>query len=104
MLRAVLTDAIECYQQQFLGKEYRSERLAKEAEAWLFSNDESWPFAFVISAPPWVWSRSMYGVACNARLGLRQSRRSRNSGTRPRFVAFHALPHEPEHTRKEQEE
>jgi hypothetical protein len=46
-MRAVLNDAIECYQHLFLASKRRSQRLAKEAEDWLFSNDERWPFAFV---------------------------------------------------------
>ena len=48
LMRAVLTDAIECYQlQRFLVQGQRSQRLAKEAKAWLFSDDEGGPFAFV---------------------------------------------------------
>ena len=47
LMRAVLTDAIACYQKQFLAKGRRSERVAKEAEEWLFGDNESWPFAFV---------------------------------------------------------
>ena len=46
LMLAMLTDALECYQQQFLPGS-RDLCLAKEAEAWLFSNDEKWPFAFV---------------------------------------------------------
>ena len=47
LMRAVLTDAIECYQQQCIADGRRVQRLAKEAEAWLFDDDERWPFAFV---------------------------------------------------------
>jgi len=47
LMRAVLTDAIECYQYQSLANGQHWQRLAKEAETWLFSDDESGPFAFV---------------------------------------------------------
>ena len=46
-MRAVLDDAINCYQKQFVTNTQRERRLAKEAEAWFFDNDERWPFSFV---------------------------------------------------------
>ena len=47
LMRAVLDDAITCYQKQFVTNTQRERRLAKEAEAWFFDNDERWPFSFV---------------------------------------------------------
>ena len=46
LMRAVLDDAINCYQKQFVTNTQRERRLAKEAEAWFFDNDERWPFSF----------------------------------------------------------
>jgi hypothetical protein len=43
-MRAVLEDAISCFQ-QISGS--NTERTAKEAERWLFSDDLRWPFSFV---------------------------------------------------------
>lgn len=45
--RAVLDDAITCYQKQFVPHTQREWRLAHEAEEWLFSDDDRWPFSFV---------------------------------------------------------
>ncbi len=45
LMRAVLDDAITCYQKQFVTNTQRERRLAKEAEAWFFDNDERWPFS-----------------------------------------------------------
>jgi len=44
---AVLDDAIKCYRKQFVPHTRRERRLATEAEAWLFSDDDRWPFSFV---------------------------------------------------------
>jgi hypothetical protein len=47
LMRAVLDDALNCYQKQFVTKGPRVQRLAKEAEEWFFSDEERWPFSFV---------------------------------------------------------
>ncbi len=47
LMRAVLDDAIECFQKQFSERGARTQRLAKEAEEWLFSDYTVWPFSFV---------------------------------------------------------
>jgi hypothetical protein len=47
LMRAVLEDAIVCFQRQFYISGPRAQRLAREAESWFFSNDSQWPFAFV---------------------------------------------------------
>jgi hypothetical protein len=44
---AVLDDALHCFQQQFVKCGQRAERLAREAEEWMFSEDTTWPFSFV---------------------------------------------------------
>jgi hypothetical protein len=46
-MRAVLDDALRCYQGRVVRTTRRARRLAQEAEAWLFDNDERWPFSFV---------------------------------------------------------
>lgn len=45
--RAVLEDAIHCFQQQSQKTGRRAQRLAREAEEWLFADDHRWPFSFV---------------------------------------------------------
>jgi len=47
LIRAMLDDAIACYQKHGSSASKRNRRLATEAEAWLFSDDAHWPFAFV---------------------------------------------------------
>src|SRR5687768_4566739 len=47
LLRAVLEDALWCFQQQFLPCYGKDRRLAREAEIWFFSNTSDWPFSFV---------------------------------------------------------
>jgi hypothetical protein len=45
--RAVLDDALQCFTKQFRSNTRHDRRLAKEAEKWLFSDDDRWPFSFV---------------------------------------------------------
>jgi hypothetical protein len=47
LMRAVLDDALHCYQKQFGPHTRRERRLAREAAEWLFSEDDRWPFSFV---------------------------------------------------------
>lgn len=47
LMRAVLTDAINCYQRGLLSKKQRDLRLAEEAEEWFFVDDYYQPFSFV---------------------------------------------------------
>jgi len=47
LLRAVLEDALACFQRQFVTKGRRVQRMAQEAEAWFLSDDADWPFSFV---------------------------------------------------------
>lgn len=47
LMRSILADAIQCFQKQFGTPRYRDYRIAKEAEAWFFSDDYRWPFSFV---------------------------------------------------------
>lgn len=44
LMRAVLDDAIRCFQQP---RGRKAVRLAHEAERWLFSDQTRWPFAFL---------------------------------------------------------
>lgn len=47
LMRAVLEEAVDCFQKQFVKSGRRAQRLAREAEEWLFSDEVSWPFSFV---------------------------------------------------------
>ena len=47
LMRAVLEDALHCVAKQFSHRGRRPQRLAREAEAWFFADDEHWLFAFV---------------------------------------------------------
>jgi len=47
LMRAVLEDALQCVAKKFSYRGRRPQRLAREAEAWFFADDEHWPFAFV---------------------------------------------------------
>lgn len=47
LMRAVLEDAIHCFQKQFVRKGPRVLRQAREAEEWLAAADSRWPFSFV---------------------------------------------------------
>ena len=47
LLRAVLEDALLCFDKQFVRHGERALRLAREAEEWMRSDDAHWPFAFV---------------------------------------------------------
>jgi hypothetical protein len=47
LMCAVLEDALDCFQKQFISGTKRAERLGHEAEEWLFSDDSDWVFSFV---------------------------------------------------------
>jgi hypothetical protein len=48
LMRAVLEDALHCFQQSRTATaKRRTQRLAREAESWFFSDDTRWPFSFV---------------------------------------------------------
>jgi len=44
LMRAILEDAIDCFQK--VGRTY-DQRLTRDAERWLFADDHHWPFSFV---------------------------------------------------------
>ncbi len=47
LMRAVLEDALLCFHEGLVCQGRRVQRLAREAQEWLFSDDASWPFSFV---------------------------------------------------------
>ncbi|NOT58569.1 MAG: hypothetical protein HOP18_28570 [Deltaproteobacteria bacterium] len=47
LLRAVLEDALTCFQKQFVNERPRVQREAREVEAWFLSEEAHWPFSFV---------------------------------------------------------
>ena len=44
LMRAVLEDAVHCFQKS---QGVETSRLAKDAEQWLFADDQHWPFSFI---------------------------------------------------------
>ncbi len=46
LMCAVLEDAVDCFQKQFVCASPRAKRLGQEAEAWLFSDNSKWAFSF----------------------------------------------------------
>ena len=47
LMRAVLENAIDCFQKQGRKRNRRTQRLAQEAEEWFFKDDQQWPFSFL---------------------------------------------------------
>ena len=47
LMCAVLEDALDCVQKQFISETRRAKHLGQEAEQWLFSDDSNWAFSFV---------------------------------------------------------
>lgn len=47
LLRAVLENALGCFQSQFTSPSTRNQRLAREAETWFASDATDWPCTFV---------------------------------------------------------
>jgi hypothetical protein len=47
LMRAVLDDALNCFQRGRHTQDARTRRIAQEAEAWLFSDDEECVFSFL---------------------------------------------------------
>jgi len=47
LMRAVLEEAVACFQKQFVKNGRRTQSLAREAEEWIYSDEVSWLFSFV---------------------------------------------------------
>jgi hypothetical protein len=47
LMYAVLEDAVRCFREQFISEGPHAKRLGREAEEWLFSEDQQWPFSFI---------------------------------------------------------
>lgn len=47
LMRAVLSDAIECYQKRFVTTHKKTQQPGNEAVAWFAADDEDWPFSFL---------------------------------------------------------
>lgn len=47
LMRAVLEEALTCFQYQFYIRRTGAQQLARDSEEWFFSEDTNWPFAFV---------------------------------------------------------
>lgn len=46
LMIAVLEDALACFQRYFLDHRPKGKDLFREAEAWIFEEDDDWPFSF----------------------------------------------------------
>ncbi len=47
LMRAVLADALLCFQKYALSPRRARQRLHEEAKEWIFANEHHWPFSFV---------------------------------------------------------
>ncbi len=47
LMYAVLADALTCFEKRWAGNGRRTQRLAREAAEWIFSDDCEWPFSFL---------------------------------------------------------
>jgi hypothetical protein len=47
LMRAILEDAIHCFQRRAFSHQRRDQRLAREAEEWFLTNDSDYVFSFV---------------------------------------------------------
>jgi len=47
LMRAALEDALLCFHKGLVHEGRRVQRIGREAEEWLFSDDTRWPFSFV---------------------------------------------------------
>ena len=47
LMRAVLVDAIDCFQNQARKNTVHARMLGQEAARWIFAEDDAWPFSFV---------------------------------------------------------
>jgi hypothetical protein len=88
LMRAILEDALLCFQKGLVRQGRRVQRLAREAEEWLFNDDTCWPFSFVSIcavlglAPEYIrrglrrWSQGRPSTAAKKRshLGERRQR------------------------------
>ncbi len=47
LMRAVLADALLCFQKHVFSQRRARQRLYREAKEWIFSDEQRWPFSFV---------------------------------------------------------
>ena len=47
LMRAVLEEALTCFQYRFYIHRTQAQKLSQDAEEWFFSDETNWPFAFV---------------------------------------------------------
>ena len=89
LMCAVLDDALNCFQRQFVVHGQRVRRLAREAEEWTFSDDDRWPFSFVNIC------RHVGLDPAYIRRGLRQWQRCRSTQPPPRRQRSVSSPRQP---------
>ncbi len=91
LMRAVLEEALKCFQYQFYPCSTKTQRLAHEAELWFFSDATDWPFTFVniceaLHLEPTYIRRGLCNWQAGCSLTVPQRKR-RSVGTR-RLLTF----------------
>ncbi len=91
LLRAVLEDALTCFQKQFRNEHPHVQREGREAEAWFGSEEEGWPFSFVticaaLGLEPEAIRRQLKRWH-HSHLALPQKQMRRSGPRRPRGVS-----------------
>ena len=86
LMRAVLEEAFTCFQYQFYIRRTKALQLARDAEAWFFSDETSWPFTFVnicevLQLDPHYIRRGLQRWKTNS-VGKVQQRKRRTIGAR----------------------
>lgn len=86
LMRAVLAEALSCFQNQYYLRHPEAQRLAQEAESWFFSDETDWPCTFVnictvLHLEPAYIRRGLRSWQANCPLNAPQRKR-RTVGTR----------------------
>lgn len=92
LMRAVLEEALTCFQNQFYLHHYEAQKLGKEAESWFFSDATDWPFSFVnictaLHLEPSYIRRGLRNWRANCPLKVPQRKRRAIGARRPLKLA-----------------
>jgi hypothetical protein len=92
LMRAVLEEALTCFQYQFYLRRHERQKLAQEAESWFFSDDADWPFAFLnicyaLHLEPTYIRRGLRNLQANCPLKVPQRKRRTVGVRRPLQIA-----------------
>ena len=92
LMRAVLEEALTCFQYQFYLRRHEAQRLALEAESWFFSDEVDWPFSFLnicyaLHLEPTYIRRGLRNLQANCPLKVPQRKRRTVGVRRPLKLA-----------------